>query len=124
MNYAEALHFAENLMAIMDRKGLTNYKLAKLIPCSPSTVANWRNGAIPRGLVRNRLMEVLNVTEEELFGDNKKSPAPKEGEADPDFDTFIRILSALDPDERAQLLAHGRALVIAHEALGKSSKSQ
>lgn len=53
--------------------------------------------------------------------DNKKSPAPKEGEAD--RDELIRILSVLDPAEREQLLAHGRTLVIAHEAKGTGPKS-
>lgn len=49
------------------------------------------------------------------------SPAPEEGEAD--RDELMRILAVLGPDERAQLLAHGRTLVIAHEAQGSDPKS-
>lgn len=75
MNYAEALHFVENLTYLMEEKGLTKYRLAKLVPCSPSTIANWLNGIQPRGLMRTRLLEILNVSEDELFGDRTKKPA-------------------------------------------------
>ena len=70
--YMEALCFAENLTAIMEQRDLTKYRLAKMSPCSPSTVTNWLNGTIPRGAIRARLIEVLGVSEDELFGDNKK----------------------------------------------------
>ena len=49
------------------------------------------------------------------------SPGPDGGEAE--RDELIRILSVLDPSEREQLLAHGRTLVIAHEAQGTDPKS-
>jgi transcriptional regulator with XRE-family HTH domain len=63
----------------MEQRDLTKYRLAKMIPCSPSTVTNWLNGTIPRGAIRARLIEVLGVSEDELFGDNKK-PAARAGD--------------------------------------------
>ena len=56
----------------MKRQGLTNYKLARMIPCSPSTIANWLGGSLPKGVMKSRLLEVLGVSEDELFGNNKK----------------------------------------------------
>ena len=114
MNYADALHFAENLIRIMEKEGMTKYRLAKLIPCSPSTVANWLNGSIPRGLTKTRLLEVLNVTEAELFDDNKKSPAPKEGEAKQD--ELNRLFSAADPWIQEQVLSLLRAAESARQS--------
>lgn len=114
MNYAEALHFAENLMSLMEEKELTKYRLAKLVPCSPSTVTNWLNGIQPRGLMRTRLLEILNVTENELFGDRTKSPAPKEGEAKQD--ELNRLFSAADPWIQEQVLSLLRAAESARQA--------
>ena len=100
--YTEALHFAENLTSIMEQQNLTKYRLAKMVPCSQSTVANWLNGVVPRGFMRIRLMEVLKVSEQELFGDNK-NPAPDEGEAE--LDEFIARYRAASPELREAILA-------------------
>lgn len=85
------MQFAQNLARIMGTKGLTKYRLAQMIPCSQSSVAGWLAGREPRGLMRSRLLEVLEVSEEELFY-NIKSPAPNEGEAE--RAEFIRLYEA------------------------------
>lgn len=95
---------------------MTRYRLAQLVPCSQSTVANWFNGAIPRGLTRARLLEVLGVSDAELFGDNKKSLAPKEGEARQD--ELTRLFSAADPWIQDQVLSLLRAAESAKQTPG------
>lgn len=66
-----------------------------------------------------------HVSPEWLTGESDiKNPAPtNEGEIDSEQEELIKILSVLDPAEREQLLAHGRTLVIAHEAKDNDSKS-
>ena len=85
------VQFAQNLSRLMEEKQLTKYRLAQMIPCSQSSVSGWLKGREPRGIMRTRLLEVLEVTEEELFY-NIKSPAPKEGEAE--RAEFIRLYEA------------------------------
>ena len=36
--------FAQNFKTYKELQGISNYKLAKLLNCSQSTVANWLNG--------------------------------------------------------------------------------
>ena len=54
------------------------------------------------------------------FPRHDESPAPSGDEAE--RQELIRILSVLSPAEREQLLAHGRTLVIAHEAQDSGPK--
>lgn len=107
------MQFAQNLARIMESKGLTKYRLAQMIPCSQSSVAGWLAGREPRGLMRARLLEVLEVSEEELFY-NIKSPAPKEGEAKQD--ELNRLFSAADPWIQEQVLSLLRAAESARQA--------
>lgn len=113
--YTEALHFAENLTSIMEQQDLTKYRLAKMVPCSQSTVANWLNGVVPRGFMRIRLMEVLKVSEQELFGDNKNPDPTTEVEAE--REEFIRLYQAAP----AWLQDQVRSLLKAAEA-GRASQ--
>lgn len=84
------MQFAQNLARIMEEKNLTKYRLAKLMPCSQSSVAGWLENREPRGLMRARLLEVLDVTEEELFYGIKKIPDPVKAEDD----EFIQLYQA------------------------------
>ena len=86
------MHFAQNLASVMEAKGLTKYRLAQMISCSQSTVAGWLAGREPRGAMRARLLETLDVSEDDLFGDNTKAPPPDEGEAEKA--EFIRLYEA------------------------------
>lgn len=52
----------------MDKRGITNYKLAKMLSCSQTTIANWLNGkTMPKGAMRKNLLNVLGMRESELF---------------------------------------------------------
>ena len=56
------------------------------------------------------------------FPKQEESLAPEEGEADKA--ELIRIMSGLDPDGIAELLAHGRTLEALREARGNGPKSR
>lgn len=84
------VQFAQNLARIMQEKNLTKYRLAKLMPCSQSSVAGWLENREPRGIMRARLLEVLDVTEEELFYGIKKIPDPVKVEDE----EFIQLYQA------------------------------
>lgn len=116
MQYAESIYFVENLTRLMEQKDLTKYRLAQMVPCSQSTVANWFNGAIPRGLTKARLLEVLDVSEAELFEDNKKSPVPNEDEAKEQ--ELNRLFSAADPWLQDRVLDLLRSAESAKQAQG------
>jgi transcriptional regulator with XRE-family HTH domain len=122
VHFAESVYFVENLARIMEQKGMTRYRLAQLVPCSQSTVANWFNGAIPRGLTKARLLEVLGVSDAELFGDNKNSPAPKEGEAE--RAEVIRLYEAAPAWLQDQVRSLLKAAESGHAAQGADSKDQ
>ena len=115
--------FWQNFTAFCSRIGKTPNAVASELGLSNSITTSWKNGSMPRSDTLQRIAKYFSVSISELLGD-AKSPAPKEGEADTDRDELIRILSVLDPVEREQLLAHGRTLVIAHEAQDNDPKSQ
>lgn len=89
-------------------------------------ISNWIAGTSKS--YKNYIYEIAvkyHVSPEWLTGESDiKNPAPtNEGEIDNEQKELIKILSVLDPAEREQLLAHGRTLVIAHEAKDNDSKS-
>jgi transcriptional regulator with XRE-family HTH domain len=41
------LSFSENLVKLQNEKGVSDYRLAKDLQLSPTTVSNWKGGAVP-----------------------------------------------------------------------------
>lgn len=41
------MSFSENLVKLQQEAGVSDYRLAKDLKLSPTTVSNWKNGAIP-----------------------------------------------------------------------------
>ena len=52
----------------MDKRGLTNYQLAKDLDIHPTTVANWLNGKEPRKSTVLQLSDYFHVTSDYLLG--------------------------------------------------------
>lgn len=108
--------------------GMTQKALADALGVSESFVSQYEKGKRePKYQTLCKIAEALGMPSPAYFvfdpipDEMEKSPAPDGGEAE--RDELIRILSVLDPSEREQLLAHGRTLVIAHEAKGTGPKS-
>ena len=63
------MEFAKTLSSIMESKGITNYRIAKMIDVSQSTVAAWVSGtSTPRRSTMKQLAEALGVSVEYLQG--------------------------------------------------------
>ena len=86
------MEFAQILKNLMDGCGYTNYRLAKLLDCSQSTVAGWLAGSSKPGRAREKqIAELFNVSVDYLHG--KKNPTPKDrSEVDEAILAFIHSL--------------------------------
>lgn len=75
------MSFAENLSKLMQRDGMTKYRLSKMAGCSATTVANWLAGKEATPAYLQKLSEIFSVSTDHLLtGEGKeKAPAP-EGE--------------------------------------------
>lgn len=62
--------FADFLNYAMEQTNLSNYKLAKQIGVSQTSVANWREGGRePRKKPKAAVLSLFGVTEEDISGD-------------------------------------------------------
>ena len=104
--------FADFLNCAMTQAGLTNYKLAKRLDISQTTVANWLDGTTePRSKKRKDVLALFGVTEQDLEAgqfeiiysedaEQKEKPAlPEEGELDSDT---AELLEAWNSSEEAK----------------------
>lgn len=102
--------FADFLNLAMNQAGLTNYKLAKRLGISQTTVANWLDGTTePRSKKRGDVLALFGVAEKDLESgqfeiiyckdeeQKEKSPAPESAElSDVKRRLIERILSGSD----------------------------
>ena len=94
------MEFNQLLSDLMKERGWTNYRLAKQMDCSQSTVANWIAGETkPQKATMKRLAAVLGVSVAYLNGDEKR-PA-EAGQRD----ELIRLFEAASPELQAAALA-------------------
>ena len=92
----------------MDERGYTNYRLAKLLDCSQSTVAHWLDGSTkPQRATMKRIAQQFGVSVESLSG--KEKPAAQGDELD-DLGTMLR---KLNPQNLAVVEATVQALLSA-----------
>lgn len=67
------MQFGQRLKLSMDEKGVTNYKLAKHLECSASTVATWINGKYyPQVVQLLKICDFLEKSADWLLGIEKK----------------------------------------------------
>lgn len=60
--------FAENFLRLQASSGETNYKIAKALGISQTTIANWKDGTSkPRGLYLNALAIHFGCTVDDLL---------------------------------------------------------
>lgn len=92
--------FAQNLEYLKEQLGLSNYRLAKDLACSQTSLANWlERGMVPHPKTRQRIADYFGITLEALDGDalpalppeGEKSPAAQTGDGERE-----QLLSAID----------------------------
>ncbi len=68
--------FAERLLELIQRDGITNYRLSKLAGCSATTVANWLAGKEVTQTYLQKLSEIFSVSTDYLLTGEDKENAP------------------------------------------------
>lgn len=70
------MQIGEKIKMLMDEKGWTIYRLAKVTGCSQSTVARWVNGeGVPQKMTMVRIAEAFGVSVSYLQDEDAKTPA-------------------------------------------------
>ena len=65
------MNFAQNLNYLMTGHNFTNYKLAKILSVSQTSVANWISGdRVPHKKTQIDIAQCFNISLEELMGEN------------------------------------------------------
>ena len=70
------MSFSQRLEHLMQRDGITKYRISKTVGCSATTVANWLSGTAPTGEYLQKLSEMFGVAVDYLLG-NEEKPAPE-----------------------------------------------
>lgn len=66
------MDFAKRLEHLMQKDGITKYRLSKLVGCSATTVTNWLNGTAPTGEYLQKLSDIFGVSVDYLLGNDQK----------------------------------------------------
>lgn len=66
------MDFAKTLEHLMQRNGITKYRLSKTVGCSATTVTNWLNGTAPTGEYLQKLSDIFGVSIDYLLGNSQK----------------------------------------------------
>lgn len=62
------MEFAQNLRKIMNEKGISNYRLAKMLDVHPTTIKNWLESKTePKFEMIDKIAKALDVPIEELL---------------------------------------------------------
>jgi DNA-binding XRE family transcriptional regulator len=68
-NGGDCLGFSKNLARMQEERGVTNYKIAKALGISQTTIQNWKDGkSKPRSLYLTALMRYFGCTLDDLTG--------------------------------------------------------
>lgn len=62
--------YSVNLCDLMERNGVSSYKLAKEIGVHTSTVSNWRDGALPKVEHLQLVSNYFGVTVDDLLSEH------------------------------------------------------
>lgn len=66
------MSFSQRLEHLMQRDGITKYRISKTVGCSATTVANWLSGTAPTGEYLQKLSEMFDVSVDYLLGNEEK----------------------------------------------------
>jgi len=62
--------FPENLARLQEERGISSYRLAKDLGCSPKSVTNWKRGLKPQLWHLSALADYFGVSVDELEADD------------------------------------------------------
>lgn len=101
--------FAENLRYIMSYLNLTNYRLAKELGCSQTTISNYLDGTTtPRAKAQQKIAALFGLSVEDLMGDSipcaqqlsLKKEEPAGQETDGREERFMELFSSLTEEKQ------------------------
>ncbi|MBS6864968.1 MAG: helix-turn-helix transcriptional regulator [Oscillospiraceae bacterium] len=61
------MSFSENLVKLQKEKGVSDYRLAKELQVSPTTIVNWKNGSSPSIKKAHRVASYFEKTVDEMM---------------------------------------------------------
>jgi transcriptional regulator with XRE-family HTH domain len=64
------MSYATNLCALMQKRGISSYKLAKEVGVHVSTITNWKDGNSPKIEHLKKVAEFFDVTVDALLFNN------------------------------------------------------
>lgn len=70
------MNFGEKLAKLMQENGVSNYKLAKTLSCSQSSVKNWLAGNEPKIEYATGIANFFGVSVDYLLDREQEKPAP------------------------------------------------
>ena len=123
--------FNEILNNLMAEAGYSNYRLAKEVGCSQTTVANWLRGHNePHIMMFQKIADVFGVSVEYLQGETtdrsiKKAPAPKDeriAAMEGRIAMLVDLFERLPPDDQNDVLY--QLLAKAHDQLGREKRKE
>lgn len=101
------MNFSQTLKKLMSERSYTNYRLAKEIGCSQTTVGNWLKGInVPQGLMCHRIADVFGVSVEFLRGETddrgetKKAPTENGERKNDKLSMLVDLFERLPPEEQ------------------------
>ena len=64
--------YSQNLCDLMQKSGISSYKLAQKIGVHTSTISNWRNGSTPKLEHLKLVADYFGVSVDDLLSDTEK----------------------------------------------------
>lgn len=104
--------FKDNLLRVINERGLTQIEIAEAIGVSPQTFNTWVNGkAIPRMNKMQALADYFGIPKSALI--DKEQPASKTEQilSDPDMKELFSIAKKASPEERKQFIKIAKAII-------------
>ena len=102
--------FSQILKTQMEEHGYTNYRLAKLLDCSQSTVSAWLKGAsMPSKARMKQIAKLFNVSVDYMSGNEKAATIDGDGLNELEIEV-IQLFRAASPPTRTAMLQLLRSL--------------
>lgn len=96
----------------MESNGMTNYRLAKILGCSQSSIANWLDGKTKPSPDRlQAIADCFHVSVSELLGETKKAPVESDkGDRSAMDREFMELFSLLTQEQKKAMVAVMKSL--------------
>ncbi len=110
------MNFAQILSVLISQYNMSNYRLAKILSVSQSTVANWLSGkTAPSSQKLHEISNVFNVSVDYLLGRDKNDVSL----ADPTKSELVNMIHMLDNEDTAYIKGQIVALLKSEKYKGK-----